>query len=365
MFDLAIIGAGPAGATLARLVDGGYRVLLVDRRSFAGTSADAPADRSGTKCCGGLLAPDAQRALSELGLGLPKHVLEGPQLFAVRAVDTQQGIERYYQRHYINMNRLSFDTWLLSMAPSNVEVRTGCRFKSYAKEDGLFRIEVAQGDKTYTEKARILIGADGGSSRVRRQMAPAFPLPRKYLAIQEWIEECDDLPYFTSIFDPEITDYYCWTIPKGDHLLVGAALDPTKEAPAKFELLKRLLRSSGIRLGKTVKREGALILRPMETGHVFTGRDGVALVGEAAGWISPSSAEGISYAFRSAQALAEALRHTPEGFEERYHHETRHLRRNILLKIIKSRVIFGPTLRRIVMTSGLQSVTPHRSRNLH
>ena len=58
----------------------------------------------------------------------------------------------------------------------------------------------------------------------------------------------------------------------------------------------RLLRSSGIRLGKTVKREGALILRPMETGHVFTGKDGVALVGEAAGWISPSSAEGISYA---------------------------------------------------------------------
>ncbi len=102
------------------------------------------------------------KALSELGLGLPKHVLEGPQLFAVRAVDTQQGIERYYQRHYINMNRLSFDSWLLSMAPSNVEVRTGYRFKSYAKEDGLFRIKLAQGDHAYTEKARILIGADGG-----------------------------------------------------------------------------------------------------------------------------------------------------------------------------------------------------------
>jgi flavin-dependent dehydrogenase len=32
MHDLAIIGAGPAGATLARLLGDRYRMLLVDKR---------------------------------------------------------------------------------------------------------------------------------------------------------------------------------------------------------------------------------------------------------------------------------------------------------------------------------------------
>ena len=75
-YDVTIIGAGPAGATLARLLAGkGMRILLVEK------------SLSMDKCCGGLLAPDAQAMLSRLGLGLPRDVLGGPQLFAVRAVD--------------------------------------------------------------------------------------------------------------------------------------------------------------------------------------------------------------------------------------------------------------------------------------
>ncbi len=84
MFDIAIIGAGPAGATLARLIGEKYKVLLVDKRQLL----DTPEGFSSGKCCGGLLAPDAQRMLSKLGLGLPKRVLEEPQLFVVRAIDT-------------------------------------------------------------------------------------------------------------------------------------------------------------------------------------------------------------------------------------------------------------------------------------
>jgi len=102
MYDIAIIGAGPAGATLARLVGPRYRVLLLEKN---------PGDGPG-KCCGGLLAPDAQRMLSTLGLGLPKSVLQDPQLFVVRAIDIPHRLERFYQRHYINMDRRQFDRWL-------------------------------------------------------------------------------------------------------------------------------------------------------------------------------------------------------------------------------------------------------------
>ena len=92
MYDIAVVGAGPAGATFARLVADRYKVLVVDKRLFTDTSKSFAAG----KCCGGLLAHDAQRMLSRLGLGLPKEVLEEPQLFVVRAIDIPQRTERYY-----------------------------------------------------------------------------------------------------------------------------------------------------------------------------------------------------------------------------------------------------------------------------
>ena len=119
MFDIAVVGAGPAGSTFARLVGQRYKVLLIDKRTFP----DPQLSYAPGKCCGGLLAPDAQRMLSSLGLGLPKSVLEEPQLFVVRAIDIPRRIERYYQRHYINIHRQKFDRWLVQMIPPQVDVR--------------------------------------------------------------------------------------------------------------------------------------------------------------------------------------------------------------------------------------------------
>ena len=136
MYDVAIIGAGPAGATLARLIGDRYKVLLIKKRQLPDWSENF----SSIKCCGGLLAPDAQMMLSKLGLGLPKSILEDPQLFVVKSIDLRQGLERYYQRHYINMNRKKFDSWLLSLVPPGVDIRTNCRLKSYVSENNYFNL---------------------------------------------------------------------------------------------------------------------------------------------------------------------------------------------------------------------------------
>ncbi len=352
MYDVAIIGAGPAGATLARILAGRYKVLLVDKRPLT----TAPESDSSRKCCGGLLAPDAQGMLSKMGLGLPKSVLMDPQLFVVRAIDVQQRIERYYQRYYINMDRRKFDCWLLSMVPSNVDIRLGCRFKSYESENGNFEITLIQNDKMHVERAGILVGADGASSMVRKCVVPDHPFPKAYLGLQQWVQADHQLPYFSTMFDSEITDYYCWTIPKGEELIIGAALHPRQDVTGRFELLKNKLRDYGLTFGKVICTKAAYILRSHKTRQISTGTRGVALIGEAAGWISPSSAEGLSYAFKSALALADVLRKTPDGFEKRYYHKTRHLRRNILIKNIKSHFIYDPWLRRIVMRTGLNSM---------
>jgi flavin-dependent dehydrogenase len=258
------------------------------------------------------------------------------------------------------MNRKKFDSWLLSLVPATVDIRTHCRLQSYSSRDNGFKLSLVYQKKTFVEKARILIGADGAKSKIRTRSAPRHLFPKKYVAIQEWVERKNDFPYFTSIFDRSITDYYCWTIPKGNYLLIGAALPYKRKAAERFALLKATLSRCGIKFGKTVFREGTLILRPVRQNQLFTGRQGIALLGEAAGWISPSSAEGFSYAFKSALMLADALGSSPEGFEKRYYEKTAKLRKNIFLKNLKSCVIFNPLLRKWIMNCGLQSITIRR-----
>lgn len=73
MYDIAIVGGGPAGSTLARLLGKKYRILLLEKRDFCGKNS-----ASAEKCCGGLIAPDAQLMLAKFGLGIPGSVLLTP-----------------------------------------------------------------------------------------------------------------------------------------------------------------------------------------------------------------------------------------------------------------------------------------------
>ncbi len=70
MYDITIVGAGPAGSTLCKLIDPKYKVLLLEKRKLNNEN-----DRI-IKCCGGLLAPDAQKVLASHGLGIPKDILK-------------------------------------------------------------------------------------------------------------------------------------------------------------------------------------------------------------------------------------------------------------------------------------------------
>lgn len=352
MYDLAIIGAGPAGSTLARLLGTEYKTLLLDRRELL-----EPKEDSFEKSCGGLIAPDAQQMLAKLGLGVPLEVLVGPQLFTVRTIDVQQKLERYYQRHYINIDREKFDSWLVSLLPDSVDTRCGALFRRFSHEGEGIKIQFQHHGKTYTEKARYLIGADGAQSMVRRQMVPEFS-QRSYISVQEWFEVANNQPYFSAIFDRDISDFYSWTIPKGNELIVGATVRPRDNVIQKFELLKTKLRQQGFDLPETklIKRNGAFILRPCGIKQIYLGEGNIALIGEAAGWISPTSAEGLSYAFRSALALAKSVQASTGNLISEYRRNTASLRMNIRGKNLKAPFMYNPFLRKLALSSGLLSM---------
>ena len=115
IYDVAVIGAGPAGAVFAAELasaDPARKILLID----------GIGEGKG-KMCGGLLAPDAQKVLAKLHLTLPNSTLADPQIFAVETVDLAPRYVRHYTRHYLNMDRAAFDAWLLSRVPDSVTVK--------------------------------------------------------------------------------------------------------------------------------------------------------------------------------------------------------------------------------------------------
>ncbi len=369
IYDVIIAGAGPAGSILAKYIARDKKVLLIDKRSM---SAD-PKDRMRTeKCCGGLLDPSAQDALTMLHIAVPKSVLEDPQVFAVRAIDFDNHSERYYPKRYVNIDRTAFDRFLLSRATAeeNVEFREECLLQNFTQSDGYVEARVLNKKTGHVEKihARYLVGADGAASIVKTRLSERYLVPvsgdllsgapRAYTCLQEYytISPEQQIPYHAAIFDRQVTDFYSWLIPKSDKLILGTAIPEGENVKLRFAKLKAELIEKGFPLTGPAERNGCRLLRPRPFGSVLSGKGRVFLCGEAAGLISPSSAEGISYAIRSAVVLGKILKDTSGSKQARYDKGLGPLKREIAMKSLKSPIMYGRLARGAVFQTRLLSI---------
>jgi flavin-dependent dehydrogenase len=343
-YDIIVVGAGPAGATFARIADSRLRILLLD------------GNKSG-KPCGGLLAPDGQKALAHFDLNLPKEILADPQIFSVKTIDLKGPIHQWYQRMYVNLDRNRFDQWLLSLVPNNVEViRGNCRNLERMEDD---QIRVDYSDSSGNLRvacAPFLVGADGANSKVRRTFFPPLKT-RSYVAIQQWFraELSEAHPFYSCIFDEETSDCCSWTVSKDNILIFGGAF-PRKHCRKRFEQQKEKLKAAGIHLDSPIKTEACLVLRPTGWKSFCLGSENIFLIGEAAGFISPSSLEGISYAMNSAVKLNKSIQAGSKNALATYKRKTRGIRIQLLAKNIKCLFMYGPMLRKIVLKSGFASM---------
>ena len=346
-YDVILVGLGPAGATLAARMAPKLRVLALDKKQMGAQTVFR-------KPCGGMLAPDAQKVFSRFGMTLPKDVLVDPQIFSVRTIDLQSGLERHYQRHYINMDRHRFDSWLMGHIPSAVDVRLGAVMQSLTRRaDGGFALTFSHHGSAHTVTARYAVGADGAASPVRRALWPGMGEPC-FMAIQQWFEDGQPSASYACFFDSRLTPSYAWGLTKDGHYILGGAFRPGT-ARADFEALKARLGGFDFKLEHPLRTEACLVAQPFGTGGRCCGGGGGFLIGEAAGFISPTSLEGISYALESGWLLARALGGSGDP-NRAYRAATRGIRLRLLAKRMKHPFMYAPALRRLVMQSGLSSI---------
>jgi len=296
-YDTIVVGAGPAGIMAALHASERGKVLLLD-------SSTLPRDKS----CGGMVHPLTRDALSAYGT-VPEEIILSPRTVNFRYVDWDRGIRKPTALAFVNVDRAGFDNWLVSLLPSSVEVVGNCTLLELEQDEYGVDVTCTAGDATVTLRCENVVGADGARSAVRRTLDSSAPAT--YVTLQDYVELSGEIPaYFDCVYMRSVGDEfgYAYVVPKGDRAIVGSVFYPRTKRPwEKQDLVLDTLRAAMPQLGESVKREACAALYLRSKDDVFPGSGRVLLVGEAGGFMSPTSGEGISYAVRSGIAAGRAL----------------------------------------------------------
>ncbi len=281
----------------ARAVAPSGSVLLID-------ASPLPRDKS----CGGMLNHHAQRFLSKMA-AVPNDMVLDPPHVNFRYVDWDRSIARPTELEFANVDRRRFDDWLLTFLPESVEVVGGCRLRSLEQHEDSVRVTLQDGGDPLQETSEWLVGADGARSSVRRALSSYRPAT--YVTLQDRVELEGPLePFFDCIYMRDIGDCfaYAYVVPKGAEAIVGSVFYPhTRQPAARHERVLAELRTRLPQLGEARRREAGAALSVRSRADVHDGEGRVLLAGEAAGFMSPSSGEGISYALNTGLLAGEAL----------------------------------------------------------
>ncbi|MFY1670583.1 geranylgeranyl reductase family protein [Plantactinospora sp. WMMB334] len=284
IWDVAVIGAGPAGLSAAfAAARAGARTVVLEKSAH-------PRYKT---CGGGLIGTSLAVAAARIDVPADDRV--------ERVTFTHDGRREFTRRYrpgqlVTMVRREEFDDRLRAAAVgAGAEIRQRVAVRGLEQDPDGVRVRLADGSEL---RARSAVGADGSAGVTARRVGV------RYAQVDLGLEL--ELP-----IPPPLQDHwrgrllldwgplpgsYAWVFPKGDRLTVGVIA-----GRGEGERTRRYLR-------QFVERLGLAGLEPVhDSGHLTRCRSAdsplrhgrVLVAGDAAGLLEPWTREGISFALRS------------------------------------------------------------------
>lgn len=291
-FDVAIIGSGPSGASTAfYLAKKGISTVLIEKETLPRY-----------KTCGGGFVYRGRK-------NLPFTIDEVVER-EFRTVDVYLGSKMHFKTHRESptitmVMRDAFDNLIVEKAKElGVTILEGTKLKSLDFTEKFIKLNTSQDQLT----AKFVIAADGALSPTAK-MAGWTNDTRKLIPALEYEVEVSDEDFERLSkevrFDMDAIPYgYGWSFPKKNHLSIGIASARRTKINLK-EYYKKYLDTLQIKHIIKEQQHGFQIpVSPRTDGFV---KNNVFLIGDAAGFADPVTAEGISNAILSGKLAAEAI----------------------------------------------------------
>ena len=320
-YDVVVEGAGPAGATAAYyLAKEGRKVALVDRANF-------PREKA---CGGGLCVhiEEFDHIISNWNDFLESKCLRGivygPDFMPVDYVSEKP--------FFYNIRRLQFDNKLVEYAVAEgAQLHQGIAVKSFEVNDDKVVTTLRNGEKLTSE---VIIGAGGSSDMVSRKIRDVENMPKRWkdsdIAMALYFEVDVGREFMDRVYGEERIsmahikyqnlDGYGWSFSKDTVLNVGIGCPRSVIKKLKKEGNGWDERQYLLDYVETLKEQGWFpkdieVTRkmisganiPVGMGMKCTVGDRMLVVGDAGGFVSPLSGEGLYYALDSGRMAAESV----------------------------------------------------------
>lgn len=297
MYDVIVVGAGPAGCmTAKKTAESGYNVLLIEKMKV-------PREKS----CSGILIKKAVKMVeSEFGR-IPKDVLCRPHVNKGIIVTNENGQMFKFESKGLNIWRSSFDHWMaLKAEDAGAEFRPLTSAFSCENRQGHVSVKM-EGHYIYNEKAKIVVVCDGASSTIKRKL-----LDKQNNYIFTYQSFCNgfvdlDPNFFHAFMNHELSQYDAWFNVKDDFLIFGVAVNDRGLIKKYHKHFLSFLKTRFNAQINILNGELGVMPKILPERSIDLGIGRVLFAGEAANLLNPIG-EGISIALSSGYAAAEAIK---------------------------------------------------------